>query len=451
MNTDTIVAIATAPGRGGIGIVRLSGPRALEIGQKITGRELRPRYAHFTPFHATDNSLLDEGVAIYFAAPNSFTGEDCVELQGHGGPVVLDSVLHTCIQHGARLAEPGEFSKRAYLNDKLDLAQAEAIADLIDATSRQSARNALNSLQGRFSQRIHQLVDELTQLRIYVEAAIDFPEEEIDFLSDGNIARQLQSVRSQLEALLQDSQQGILMREGIRVAIAGRPNAGKSSLLNALVERNAAIVTDIEGTTRDVLREYIQLDGMPLHLIDTAGLRSNPDEVERIGIERAQEEFAQADRILLVVDIQREPELELEKIWPTSVGALPEVSKITVVANKIDVSQEGARIEAGPDYPRIYLSAREGTGLDLLKQHLKTVAGYSGAGEGSFTARRRHLDALERAQGFLTQAEEQLRYGAGELVAEDLRACQQALGEITGQVSADDLLGKIFSSFCIGK
>lgn len=451
MNTDTIVAIATAPGRGGIGIIRLSGPRALDIGQAITDRPLRPRYAHFSPFYGVDNSILDEGVAIYFAAPNSFTGEDCVELQGHGGPVVLDSILHTCIQHGARLAEPGEFSKRAYLNDKLDLAQAEAIADLIDATSRQSARNALNSLQGQFSERIHQLVDALTQLRIYVEAAIDFPEEEIDFLSDGNIASQLTAVRSSLENLLKDSQQGVLMREGIRVAIAGRPNAGKSSLLNALVERNAAIVTDIEGTTRDVLREYIQLDGMPLHLIDTAGLRSNPDEVERIGIERAQAEFAQADRILLVVDINREPDLSLEKIWPAFIGELPDTSKLTVVANKIDQSSEAPRIDPGPNYPRIYLSAQQGTGLDLLKQHLKSIAGYTGAGEGSFTARRRHLDALERAQDFLNKAERQLQYGAGELVAEDLRACQQALGEITGQVSADELLGKIFSSFCIGK
>lgn len=451
MNADTIVAIATAPGRGGIGIVRLSGPRALDIGQAITGRQLRPRYAHFTPFYAGDGSLLDEGVAIYFAAPNSFTGEDCVELQGHGGPVVLDSVLHTCVQHGARLADPGEFSKRAYLNDKLDLAQAEAIADLIDATSRQSARNALSSLQGQFSQRIHQLVDALTQLRIYVEAAIDFPEEEIDFLSDGNIARQLSAVRSDLRDLLQHSQQGVLLREGIRVAIAGRPNAGKSSLLNALVERNAAIVTDIEGTTRDVLREYIQLDGLPLHLIDTAGLRSNPDEVERIGIERAQAEFAQADRILLVVDVNREPELELEKIWPSFIGELPDLTKLTVVANKIDQGTESSRIDPGPHYPRIYLSAQEGDGLDLLKQHLKAIAGYTGAGEGSFTARRRHLDALERAQEFLDKAELQLRHGAGELVAEDLRASQQALGEITGQVTADDLLGKIFSSFCIGK
>lgn len=451
MNTDTIAAIATAPGRGGIGIIRLSGPQALEIGQTITARKLRPRYAHFSGFHAVDGSLLDEGVAIYFAAPSSFTGEDCVELQGHGGPVVLDSILHTCIQHGARLAEPGEFSKRAYLNDKLDLAQAEAIADLIDATSRQSARNALNSLQGQFSRRIHLLVDQLTQLRIYVEAAIDFPEEEIDFLSDGNIARQLGLVRSALAAVLRDSQQGVLMREGIRVAIAGRPNAGKSSLLNALVERNAAIVTDIEGTTRDVLREYIQLDGMPLHLIDTAGLRSNPDEVERIGIERAQEEFALADRILLVVDINKEAELELDKIWPSFVGALPDTNKLTIVANKIDLSSQAPRVEEAADHPRIYLSARDGSGLDLLKAHLKQVAGYSGAGEGSFTARRRHLDALERAQGFLDQAEAQLHHGAGELVAEDLRACQQTLGEITGQVSADELLGKIFSSFCIGK
>ncbi|MGQ9424812.1 tRNA uridine-5-carboxymethylaminomethyl(34) synthesis GTPase MnmE [Gilvimarinus sp. F26214L] len=450
MSTSTIAAIATAPGRGGIGIVRLSGPQAKTIGEAITGRALRPRYAHFSTFRDFSGELLDEGLAIYFASPHSFTGEDCVELQGHGGPVVLDSILQSCLQRGAHLAQPGEFSQRAFLNDKLDLSQAEAIADLIDASSQQSARNAVNSLQGVFSQRIHALVDSLTQLRIYVEAAIDFPEEEIDFLSDGNIARQLESVRSQLQLLLRESQQGIIMREGIRVAIAGRPNAGKSSLLNAIAQKNTAIVTDIEGTTRDVLREHIHLDGMPLHLIDTAGLRSNPDEVERIGIERAQAEFTQADRILLVVDLQKEPDLSLESLWPDFVGELPDKSKVTVVANKIDLRDQQPKITDN-DITKVFLSAKSGAGLDLLKQHLKTVAGYSGAGEGSFTARRRHLNALERAQMYLDQAENQLRAGAGELVAEDLRCSQQALGEITGQVTADDLLGKIFSSFCIGK
>ncbi|MCW8195568.1 tRNA uridine-5-carboxymethylaminomethyl(34) synthesis GTPase MnmE [Proteobacteria bacterium 005FR1] len=450
MDTSTIAAIATAPGRGGIGIVRVSGSKAKAIGQAITGRDLRPRYAHFAPFRDHNGLLLDEGVAIYFHAPHSFTGEDCVELQGHGGPVVLDSILQTCLQHGARLAQPGEFSQRAFLNDKLDLAQAEAIADLIDATSQQSARNAVNSLQGVFSERIHELVEALTQLRIYVEAAIDFPEEEIDFLSDGRIANQLQSIRDQLTFLLRESQQGVLVREGIRVVIAGRPNAGKSSLLNALSEKNTAIVTDIEGTTRDVLREHIHIDGMPLHLIDTAGLRANPDEVERIGIERAQEEFAQADRILLVVDSNREPDLSLDKIWPDFVGPLPDRHKLTIVANKIDLHQHAARIDEG-ECSIVWLSAKHGQGLELLKNHLKSVAGFTGAGEGSFTARRRHLDALDRAQSFLDSAESQLTHGAGELVAEDLRCCQQALGEITGQMSADELLGRIFSSFCIGK
>jgi tRNA modification GTPase len=450
MHNTTIAAIATAPGRGGIGIVRLSGPHSKTIGEAITGRELRPRHAYFYPFRDAAGQLLDEGIALYFAAPHSFTGEDCVELQGHGGPVVLDAVLQACLQHGAHLAQPGEFSQRAFLNDKLDLAQAEAIADLIDASSQQSARNAMNSLHGVFSQRIHNLVEALTQLRMYVEAAIDFPEEEIDFLSDGNITRQLSNIREQLAHLLRESQQGVLVREGIRVVIAGRPNAGKSSLLNALAEKNTAIVTDIEGTTRDILREHIHIDGLPLHLIDTAGLRANPDEVERIGIERAQAEFAQADRILLVVDYSRELDLTLEKVWPDFIGEVPDQRKLTIIANKIDLRQTQPSSENG-ECTILYLSAKSGEGLDLLKQHLKAVAGYTGAGEGSFTARRRHLDALQRAQQFLTQAETQLHYGAGELVAEDLRECQQALGEITGQVSADDLLGQIFSSFCIGK
>lgn len=450
MQISTIAAIATAPGRGGIGIVRISGPKAKSIGEAISGRSLQPRYAHFCPFRDPDGLLLDEGLVLYFKAPHSFTGEDCLELQGHGGPVVLDSILQTCLRHGARLAQPGEFSQRAFLNDKMDLAQAEAIADLIDATSRQSARNAVNSLQGVFSERIHDLVEALTQLRIYVEAAIDFPEEEIDFLSDGKIARQLQSIRDRLTDLLRESQQGVLVREGIRVVIAGRPNAGKSSLLNALAERNTAIVTDIEGTTRDILREHIHIDGMPLHLVDTAGLRANPDEVERIGIKRAQAEFAQADRILLVVDSNREADLSLDKIWPEFVGPIPDPHKLTIVANKIDLRAQPPSIEE-QDCSIVWLSAKQRQGLDLLKQHLKKVAGFTGAGEGSFTARRRHLDALERAQTFLVSAESQLQQGAGELVAEDLRCSQQSLGEITGTLSADELLGRIFSSFCIGK
>lgn len=450
MDQATIAAIATAPGRGGIGIVRLSGPKAQLIGEAITGRQLRPRHAHFCPFHDAEGQLLDEGIALYFTAPHSFTGEDCVELQGHGGPVVLDSILQAAVHHGARIAQPGEFSQRAFLNDKMDLAQAEAIADLIDASSQQGARNAVHSLQGRFSERIRTLVESLTQLRIYVEAAIDFPEEEIDFLSDGNIAGQLQGVREQLDMLLQQSHQGVLVRDGIRVVIAGRPNAGKSSLLNALTEKATAIVTDIEGTTRDILREHIHIDGMPLHLVDTAGLRANPDEVERIGIERAQAEFAQADRILLVVDYSRENDLALKKVWPEFVGDMPERDKLTLIANKIDLRQQQSRSEV-TDCTTIYLSATNGEGLDLLREHLKAVAGYTGAGEGSFTARRRHLDALRRAQHHLNQAEVQLQAGAGELMAEDLRRSQQALGEITGQVSPDELLGKIFSSFCIGK
>ncbi|GAB1262916.1 tRNA uridine-5-carboxymethylaminomethyl(34) synthesis GTPase MnmE [Aurantivibrio plasticivorans] len=449
---DTIAAIATASGRGGIGIVRLSGPKARAIGEMICQQTLTPRHAHHTPFHSTDSQIIDEGIAIYFVGPHSFTGEDSVELQGHGGPVILDMLMDCCLQHGARLAAPGEFSQRAFLNDKLDLAQAEAIADLINATSQQGVRNAVNSLQGVFSKRIDELAEALTQLRIYVEAAIDFPEEEIDFLSDGNVAAQFSEIEQQLQSLLKDSEQGQIVRDGIRVVIAGRPNAGKSSLLNALSEKDSAIVTDIEGTTRDVLREHIHIDGMPLHLIDTAGLRANPDEVERIGIERAQQEFAQADRILLMVDASQPQGLTLANCWPADVGVQPDHTKVTLIANKIDLAALAPETGTTSDgLPLIKLSAKSNDGLNLLKEHLKDVAGYTGSGEGHFTARRRHLDALRRAQCFLDTGKQQLRAGAGELLAEDLRQAQECLGEITGQMTPDELLGRIFSSFCIGK
>ncbi|GAB1256703.1 tRNA uridine-5-carboxymethylaminomethyl(34) synthesis GTPase MnmE [Aurantivibrio plasticivorans] len=449
---DTIAAIATASGRGGIGIVRLSGPKARAIGEMICQQTFTPRHAHHTPFYSTDSQIIDEGIAIYFVGPHSFTGEDCVELQGHGGPVILDMLMDCCLQHGARLAAPGEFSQRAFLNDKLDLAQAEAIADLINATSQQGVRNAVNSLQGVFSKRIDELAEALTQLRIYVEAAIDFPEEEIDFLSDGNVAAQFSEIEQQLQSLLKDSEQGQIVRDGIRVVIAGRPNAGKSSLLNALSEKDSAIVTDIEGTTRDVLREHIHIDGMPLHLIDTAGLRANPDEVERIGIERAQQEFAQADRILLMVDASQPQGLTLANCWPADVGVQPDHTKVTLIANKIDLAALAPETGTTSDgLPLIKLSAKSNDGLNLLKEHLKDIAGYTGSGEGHFTARRRHLDALRRAQCFLDTGKQQLRAGAGELLAEDLRQTQECLGEITGQMTPDELLGRIFSSFCIGK
>ena len=449
---DTIAAIATAPGRGGVGIVRVSGPKASAVADVLVKQSLQPRYAHYCPFYSASNDILDQGIALFFPGPHSFTGEDVLELQGHGGPVILDLLLREITRLGVRLARPGEFSERAFLNDKLDLAQAEAIADLIDATSEQAARNALHSLQGAFSTRIHELVEALIQLRIYVEAAIDFPEEEIDFLTDGHVARELALIEDKLDRVFQEARQGVLVREGMRVVIAGRPNAGKSSLLNALSGRDSAIVTSVEGTTRDVLREHIHLDGMPLHIIDTAGLRESPDEVEQIGIQRAWQEIQQADRILLMVDSRTHPLATPRELWPTFVDQLENPNRITLVRNKIDLSQEPAGLFSHQDHVYIGLSAATGAGMDALKQHLKDIMGFHQTSEGGFTARRRHLDALERAHAHLHHGKAQLQsYAAGELLAEDLRLAQQALSEITGEFTPDDLLGRIFSSFCIGK
>lgn len=452
-NTDTIVAIATATGRGGVGIVRVSGKKATLVAESLLKIKLQPRYAHYCPFHSNSGDILDQGIALFFPGPHSFTGEDVLELQGHGGPVILDLLLREITQLGVRLARPGEFSERAFLNDKLDLAQAEAIADLIDATTEQAARNALHSLQGAFSTRIHELVEALIHLRIYVEASIDFPEEEIDFLSDGKVATDLATIEKKLEQVFKEARQGALVRDGMRVVIAGRPNAGKSSLLNALSGRESAIVTSIEGTTRDVLREHIHIDGMPLHIIDTAGLRESPDEVEQIGIQRAWQEIQQADRVLLMVDSRSTTEYEPEKIWPEFIAQLKDPNKVTLIRNKIDLSHETAGIgQLSNNNIYIGISAANGDGIDYLKQHLKDIMGFSETGESGFTARRRHLDALERAQSFLESGKAQLQgYAAGELLAEDLRHAQNALGEITGEFTPDDLLGRIFSSFCIGK
>lgn len=451
--TDTIAAIATATGRGGVGIVRISGPKASLVAEQLLNIQLQPRHAHYCDFKNRSGDVLDQGIALLFPGPNSFTGEDVLELQGHGGPVILDLLLREITQLGIRLARPGEFSERAFLNDKLDLAQAEAIADLIDATSEQAARNALHSLQGAFSKRIHELVEALIHLRIYVEASIDFPEEEIDFLSDGKVTRDLNGIIERLQQVFKEARQGVLVRDGMRVVIAGRPNAGKSSLLNALSGRESAIVTSIEGTTRDVLREHIHIDGMPLHIIDTAGLRDSPDEVEQIGIQRAWQEIQQADRVLLLVDSRQSQLTDPLEIWPEFVNKLENPSKITLVRNKIDLSEEAAGLfQSNSDSVYIGISAATGAGIDDLKQHLKTIMGFSESGESGFTARRRHLDALERAQTFLASGKAQLQgYAAGELLAEDLRQAQHALNEITGEFTPDDLLGRIFSSFCIGK
>ncbi|MYL23679.1 tRNA uridine-5-carboxymethylaminomethyl(34) synthesis GTPase MnmE [Halomonas alkaliantarctica] len=448
---DTIAALATPPGRGGVGIIRLSGPDSRRFAEAIIGHCPRPRYAHYGPFNG-QSEIIDEGIALFFAGPNSFTGEDVLELHGHGGPVIMDLLLERCVQLGARLARPGEFSERAFLNDKLDLAQAEAIADLIDATSRAAAENAVRSLQGEFSQRVHALVQRLIELRIYVEAAIDFPEEEIDFLADGRVAEMLNGVEQELAQVRAAAGQGALMREGMNVVIAGRPNAGKSSLLNALTEQETAIVTDIAGTTRDVLREHIHIDGMPLHIIDTAGLRDTPDAVEKIGVARAWAEIEKADRVLLLVDASTTEATDPMAIWPEFVERLPDRARLTLVRNKIDTSQESAGIDLSTPHPTLRLSAKTGEGVDKLKAHLKEIMGFSATTEGRFSARRRHLDALDRAHAALEAGRTQLDgFGAGELLAEDLRDAQQALGEITGEFSADDLLGEIFGSFCIGK
>ncbi|WP_409309431.1 tRNA uridine-5-carboxymethylaminomethyl(34) synthesis GTPase MnmE [Pectobacterium sp. B1J-3] len=452
-STDTIVAQATPPGRGGVGILRVSGQAASAVANAVLGKLPKPRHADYLPFRDTDGTTLDQGIAIWFPGPNSFTGEDVLEFQGHGGPVILDLLLQRILTlPNVRIARPGEFSERAFLNDKLDLAQAEAIADLIDASSEQAARSALNSLQGAFSTRINQLVEALTHLRIYVEAAIDFPDEEIDFLSDGKIEAQLNGVMLDLDAVRTEAHQGSLLREGMKVVIAGRPNAGKSSLLNALAGREAAIVTDIAGTTRDVLREHIHIDGMPLHIIDTAGLRHANDEVERIGIERAWQEIEQADRVLFMVDGTTTSAVEPSAIWPEFMARLPKNLPITVVRNKADITGEALGIENVSTHSLIRLSARTGEGVDTLRDHLKQSMGFTSNTEGGFIARRRHLQALEQAAQHLIQGKEQLVSAyAGELLAEELRLAQQALSEITGEFTSDDLLGRIFSSFCIGK
>jgi tRNA modification GTPase len=450
--TDTIAAIATATGRGGVGIVRVSGPKAKQVADTLLAITLQPRHAHYCDFLTAQGDIIDQGIALFFPGPHSFTGEDVLELQGHGGPVILDLLLREITRLGVRLARPGEFSERAFLNDKLDLAQAEAIADLIDATTEQAARNALHSLQGAFSKRIHELVEALIHLRIYVEASIDFPEEEIDFLSDGKVAGDLNGIICKLEQVFKEARQGALVREGMRVVIAGRPNAGKSSLLNALSGRESAIVTSIEGTTRDVLREHIHIDGMPLHIIDTAGLRESPDEVEQIGIQRAWQEIHHADRVLLLVDSRQTKDTDPQRIWPEFIGQLENPDRVTLIRNKIDLTGETAGIHEQDGTRYINISAANGTGIEALKDHLKAIMGFSETGENGFTARRRHLEALERAQSFLHAGKAQLQgYAAGELLAEDLRQAQNALGEITGEFTPDDLLGRIFSSFCIGK
>jgi tRNA modification GTPase len=434
-STDTIAAIATAPGRGGVGIVRLSGPAVPDIARQLFGALPAPRRAELHAFRDATGEHIDSGLALYFPAPASFTGEPVLELHGHGGPVVLDLLLQRGLELGARLARPGEFSERAFLNDKLDLAQAEAIADLIESGTAQAARAALRSLEGAFSAQVHVLTETLIRVRMYVEAAIDFPEEEIDFLSDTALKDMLAGLRADFGVLHERASQGLLLRDGMTLVIAGRPNAGKSSLL-------------IPGTTRDVLREHIQLDGLPLHVIDTAGLHDSTDPVEQAGMERARQAIEAADRILLVVDDSVGWTQDDEAL----LHSLPRGVATVRIYNKIDLTGRPAGTLSLDGEPALAISALSGDGMEALRDFLKRDAGYAGHLEGSFTARRRHLLALEQAREHVERGVRQLEASrAGELLAEELRLAQQALGEITGEFSSDDLLGRIFSSFCIGK
>ena len=464
---NTITAQATAPGRGGVGIVRVSGPEAKNVAKAILGKIPEVRKAEYLPFSDGSDQILDQGIALFFKAPNSFTGEDVIEFQGHGGPVILDMLLNAILTlPNIKMAKPGEFSEQAFLNDKLDLTQAEAIADLINSSSEQAARSALHSLQGDFSKLVNEMVESIIHLRMYVEAAIDFPEEEIDFLADKKIVTDLKAIIHQVEGVQKQAQQGSIIREGMRVVIAGRPNAGKSSLLNALSGKESAIVTDIAGTTRDVLSEQIHIDGMPLHIIDTAGLRESDDKVEQIGIERAWQEIEQADRVLLMVDASEnhgilEDEQDIKDYYPEFFEKLPNHIGLTLIRNKADLNQSIDQSEMGLNeftdknqtkHTAITLSAKTYAGVDSLKEHLKQIMGYQGSTEGGFMARRRHLTALSNTHQHLISGLDQLEsYVAGEILAEELRICQQELDQITGEFTSDDLLGKIFSSFCIGK
>ncbi|QRP63914.1 tRNA uridine-5-carboxymethylaminomethyl(34) synthesis GTPase MnmE [Rhodanobacter sp. FDAARGOS 1247] len=443
--TDTIAAIASAPGAAGVGVVRVSGPAVPSIAQALLGRPPQPRHAHFAAFRDGAGELIDRGLLLHFPAPASYTGEHVLELQGHGSVVLLDLLLRRVCELGARLARPGEFTERAFLNGKLDLAQAEAVADLIAARSQAGARAALQSMEGVFSRKVGALLQSLIALRVHIEAAIDFPEEEIDFLADPAITARLESLRAEHAELLREAQRGLRLNDGLRVAIVGRPNAGKSSLLNALAGADRAIVTPIAGTTRDVLRESLSLDGIALELADTAGLRDTDDEVEREGVRRAHGELQRADVALLVTTHSGYSE-DLAFLE----GVPVDVERIVLI-NKIDLDHLPARHDQCEGMHWLWASARTGEGLDTLREHLKLLAG-AGSGEGAFSARRRHVLALQQVAIHLDQTAHALSTTrAGELAAEELRQAQHALGEITGDYSSDDLLGAIFSSFCIGK
>jgi tRNA modification GTPase len=442
---DTIAAIATASGAGGIGVVRVSGPLASAIAHQILGYCPAPRHAAYLDFKSETNELMDRGIAIFYPNPHSYTGEDVLELQAHGGTALMQLLLARCIALGARQAEPGEFTRRAYLNDKMDLAQAEAVADVINASTIEAARSAVRSLSGEFSNSINQVLAKLINLRMYVEACLDFPEEEIDFITQGKVAEKLAEVTTELNAVFEKAKQGSLLREGIHVVLIGQPNVGKSSLLNALAGEEVAIVTPIAGTTRDTIKSAIQINGVPLHIIDTAGLRETDDEVEKFGIARTWRATETADIALLLIDTAH----GITDSEKSILDHLPqEIAKIWV-HNKIDVSRETPEIRELDAETHIYLSAKTGQGLDLLKAQLLKLVGYQASGEGVFMARARHLEALTQVNQHLQAAAKQIK--SAELVAEELRLAQESLSSITGEFTSDDLLGEIFSKFCIGK
>lgn len=444
---ETITAVATPAGKGGVGIVRISGPAVPFIATELCGGLPEPRHAVLRVFRDAEHNAIDQGLVLYFPKPDSFTGEHVLELHGHGGPLVLDLLRSRAVELGARLARPGEFSERAFLNDKIDLVQAEAVADLIEATTNKAAQAAMRSLQGEFSRRVHELLDVLVQLRVYVEAALDFPEEEIDFLSDSRIADGLEDLDKDFQHLLASARQGCLLRDGMNVVIAGRPNAGKSSLMNALAGKDRAIVTDTPGTTRDLLQEHISIDGMPMHVIDTAGLCESIEPIEQEGIRRAWEAIGTADHVLLVVDDQ----LGFQPQDQDILARLPESLTCTIVYNKIDLTGRVVGPVSG-EPQKTAISASTGAGLEELRTRLTQSMGYQEATAGDFTARRRHLDALQQGHQHVQAGRRQLEQNrAGELLAEELRQAQLAMNEITGEFTSDDLLGRIFSSFCIGK
>jgi len=451
--TDTICAIATPRGVGGVGIIRISGPLTKTISAAVIGEVPPARYAFYSTFLDNNNKIIDKGLSLFFPAPNSFTGEDVIEFQAHGGPIILDQLMQTIISCGARIANPGEFSQRAFLNNKIDLTQAEAIADLINSHSSVAAQYALRSLQGEFSSLVNSLVSSVIELRVFVEAAIDFPEEEIDFLASDEVKNKLSSLIHGLDKILAQAKTGSILRDGFSIVIIGEPNAGKSSLLNLFSGQSSAIVTDIPGTTRDTLKEFINLDGLPVHIIDTAGLRESTDPVEQEGMKRTWDAIKKADHILLLTDSNKHFD-DQSAMWQNLVTEIPTLEKITLVKNKIDLNEQ----QAGINFDKklgvysVSVSVLKKNGIENLIAHLKGMAGFSLIEEGGFIARRRHIDALNRARSSLINAQNQLlQYRAGELLADELNQAQQSLNEITGEFSSDDLLGEIFSSFCIGK